>query len=330
MKRSVITLSSIFIGLAVTATAFGQTASCEFDLVGAWEAATADPADKSLYRFGPDFSFTVSRAGSEQREIASAVYSLDDPKTPKLISFKAGKEGEDLPQAMPTSMQITGYDDSSLTFVEPGVSAPIRWIKLDPNRYFIVLAARNGVFYDRSGPAFPMLIKRAGARSQIDAVGTYAVKGERAFGTVPQQAYDEFMQEPRDDESVMLRLEINSAQYARALKILHTWERRVQEDALLYEEGSRLNNVLLVKAVVESLNQCAESINMYKLDYLYDNDWIANKYEALFVPFYYFKELQRLNAALHVRDAQFTNLGRRKTGASRHSVAEAGAAKESK
>ena len=71
-------------------------------------------------------------------------------------------------------MEITGYDDTSLTFVKPG-STPTRWVRVDPNRYFIVLAGRIGTFYDRSGPTFPMLIKTDGQQTQIDAVGIYAM-----------------------------------------------------------------------------------------------------------------------------------------------------------
>lgn len=328
MKRFVIVFSSLVIGLLVTAAAFGQSA-CELDLVGTWKPASVG-ADSRLYRFGPDAAFTIlstAQAGAraQPREVASAVYALDDRKAPTVISFKASEPGGSLPQGW-TSLQITGHDDASLTYLAPGAQ-PVRWVKLDPNKYFIVLTARSDVFYDRSGPAFPLLLKLSGDERRIDAVGVYSNQGKRAFGPVPQQAYAAFMQEPRDDSGVMLRLEITAAQYARALKVLHTWARRVREDALLYEDGS-LDNVLLVKEAVESLNQCAETIKMYKLNYLFKDDWISDKYASNFIPFQYFKELRRLNATQHVRDAEFASLTRRKAGASGRYAVEADSAEE--
>ena len=175
-----------------------------------------------------------------------------------------------------------------------------RWIKVDPNRYFIVLAARRGEFYDNSGSAFPILIKIVGSESQIDAVGIYSNQGKQAFGPVPPEAYKDFMREPRTDSEVMLRLEISSAQYERGLKILRTWERRVRNDELLYPLSIALNNVLLVKAVAETLNQCSEEIRLYKLSYLDHEDWIADKYSPEFIPFAYFREMRQLNESLHV------------------------------
>ena len=96
--------------------------------------------------------------------------------------------------------------------------------KVDQSRYFIVLAGRSGVFYDRSGPTFPMLIKLDGREIQVDAVGIYFSGGKPHFGIIPEDSRNEF---------VVLRLEINEAQYERGLKIVRTWERRVREAALL-------------------------------------------------------------------------------------------------
>lgn len=174
----------------------------------------------------------------------------------------------------------------------------------EPHRYFLVLAGRSGTFYDNSGPAFPMLIKLNGERTQVDGLGIYSIQGKRMFGPVPEEVYREFMKEPRAASDVMLRLEITSAQYARGLKILRTWERRVKEDALLYPDVS-LDNILLVKEVTESLNQCGEKeIKLYKLDWGYE-DKISDNNPPPHVPFLFFKEMKRLNESLHVRDEKF-------------------------
>src|SRR5215813_9459081 len=169
-----------------------------------------------------------------------------------------------------------------------------------PHRHFLVLAGRSGMSYDNSGPAFPMLIKLDGGRTQIDAIGIYFIQGKRLFGPVPAETYQEFMKEPRAASDVMLRLEITSAQYEKCLKVLRTWERRAMEGALLYPNVS-LDNILLVKQVTESLDQCGEKIKLYNLDWGVD-DKISDDNPSSRVPFLYFKEMRRLNESLHLRD----------------------------
>ncbi len=305
MKRTAVLFSLVFVCLAATTTAFGQgQTSCQLNLIGTWSPGNGSTV---LYRFSDDGKVVVlSGSGPEAREIAAAAYTLDDPKTPKTILFKAAKAGGGLPEGT-TAMEITGYDDTALTLVKPG-SAPARWVRVDSNRYFIVLAGRSEVFFDRSGPAFPMLIKTDVQQSRIDAVGIYAVGAKWVFGSVPAETYNEFMKEPSKDSDVMLRLEITAAQYERGLKIVRTWDRRAREGELLYPDPF-LDNVLLVKQVTESLNQCGEKIKMSKLDWSL-RDTISDNNPTSRAPFLYFKELRRLNESLHVRDEQFQGHGR--------------------
>ena len=325
MKRSAILASLIFICLGATATAYGQNTysqkTCEFNIAGTWQASSPQEKNPTLYHFTSDGTVTaLSRPGSdpaaEPQVVGSATYKLDDAKAPKSIAFKAIDEGGSFAYGA-KSMEIIEYDDASFTCRLPG-SEPSRWTRVDTGRYFIVLAARNGAFYDSSGPAFSMLVKIDGREIQVDAVGTYSVKGKRAFGTVPPEAYGEFMKGSQSDSEVNLRLEINRGQYERGLKILRTWERRVREDALLYARTSYLNNVLLVKEVAESLNRCSERIKLYKLNYLIDEDWITENHGSPFVPFQYFKELRRLNESLHVRDEEFSKLATQNAGGHMH------------
>lgn len=309
MKRFAILSLSVLICLCAGETAFGRE-GCDFNILGAWKAAAADAYEPVLYQFTPDGTVTVlSRPGPNRdaEVVASAAYKLDDPKAPKFITLTAIEEGAVFPKGT-SRMEVVKYDDTSMTCVWPGAGTT-RWVRVDPNRYFIVLAARSGVFFDRSGPAFPMLIKVDTQGAHVNAVGTYSAKGTRAFGPVPAEVYQDFMREPRNESEVMLRLEINSAQYERGLKILMEWERRVRENALLYPSRTQLNNVLLVKSVAETLNQCAEEIKLYKLNYLHPEDWISDKYPPPFLPFNYFKELRRLNESRHVRDEAFPKSG---------------------
>ncbi|MEK6300948.1 MAG: hypothetical protein AABO41_09525 [Acidobacteriota bacterium] len=319
MKRRVIISALIIICLTATPAALGQSydvkkdavqKGCEFSPLGTWKAATPNEKTPILYRFTPDAKLTVlsgSGQSSELREVASAGYVLDNPKAPKVILVKADKEGGGFAQGI-TAMDITGYDDTSLTFVKPG-STPTRWVRVDPYRYFMVLAGRIGTFYDGSGPTFPILIKTDGQQTQIDAVGTYTARpGYWAFGTIPPETYNEFMKEPRKDMDVMLRLEITLAQYERGLKIVKTWERRARNNELLYQDLT-MNNILVAKQVTETLNQCGERFKLHKLDWSME-DHISSSSPLdsppiSRIPFLYFKELRRLNESLHVGDEKF-------------------------
>ena len=173
-------------------------------------------------------------------------------------------------------------------------------------RYFMVLAARNDVFYERSGPAFVVLIKAGKDAYDIGALGIYAGDSRQpVFGPVPASSYQPFLRESGEASArksdVMLRLEINAAQYGRALQVLRTWERRVRERALLYPEIA-LDNILLVKQATEELNRCTRTIVSYDLDWGLQDD-ISEHNAPLRIPYEYFKELKRLNGARHVADS---------------------------
>ena len=311
----IISLLAIIL-LGTTATAFAQEKkSCSFDIVGTWKAQVS-PKEAVLYRFDSNSEVTVlSDLGTgEPQQVATAKYEvINDLGTPKSISFAATGKNR-IFGSIKKKMKVVSYDDSSITCAIPGMGTT-RWTRVDAHRYFIVLSARKGEFYDSSGSAFPTVIKLAGGAPTIDAFGVYLAKGERAFGAVPPDVYKNYLREARTDSETTLRLEINSRQYERALKIIKEWERRDREGALLYTTGREtlddatyLNNILVVKAVAESLNQCSEDINLYPLNYVQKDDWISDKYGSAFVPFYYFQELRRRNEARHIDDKKFQEL----------------------
>jgi hypothetical protein len=301
--------------LGSTATALAQEKKCSFDIVGTWKAQLS-PTQAVLYRFDSKGEVTVlSVSGTgEPQQTATAKYEvIDELDAPKKISFTASGKNRIFGAARKT-MKVTGYDDSSITCEIPGMETT-RWTRVDAHRYFIVLAARQKEFYDTSGSAFPMVIKLAGGAPTIDAFGVYLTKDGRAFGAVPPEVYKDYLREARNDSETTLRVEINSRQYERALKIIKEWERRDREGALLYttaretlDNATYLNNILVVKAVTETLNQCSEDVNLYPLNYIQKDDWISDKYSSALVPFYYFQELRQRNEARHIPDKKFQEL----------------------
>ena len=191
---------------------------------------------------------------------------------------------------------------SGMALAADACEAESQWVATQTQRHFMVLAGRSDVFYDRSGPAFVMLIKATAETADIGAIGIYAddVKHPR-FGAVPAATYEEFLSESRHAAEVMLRLEISGPQYERVLGILESWDRRVRETALLYPDIA-MDNILLVKQATEELNRCGTTIAAYALDWGLEDE-ISEHNSARRIPFEYFKRLRQLNESRHVPDA---------------------------
>jgi hypothetical protein len=302
---------------------FGQEKKkCPCDILGTWKAQISK-TEARLYEFDGEGVVKVLTVSGEAkpREIATAKYELveeplpmvmdpaPDQKPPaKQISFTTTGKNRIFGRTK-AAMKVVSYDDSSLTCEIPGVAGTVRWTRVDPDRYFIILVARQNEFYDHSGSAFPLVVKLAGGVSTIEAAGTYSDHGKLAFGPVPPEIYKDYLREARGDSEVILRLEINSRQYGRALKVVQEWQRRAREHALPYIDSPvTLNNILLVKAVTETLNLCQNDFDLYRLDYSYPGDWITDEYSTEFVPFFFFKELKRRNEARHIEYNKFQQL----------------------
>ena len=181
------------------------------------------------------------------------------------------------------------------------------WKASDAERHFVVLAGRTGVFYERSGPTFVMLIRGAGDEVDLGAFGIHAdANGHPAFGAVPASEYEAFLSDPpapgrEKSSAVMLRLEVSGPQFERVLRVVRTWERRVAERALLYPDFA-LDNILLVRQVTDEINRCRPVLVPYELDWGLEDE-ISEHNVALRIPFEYFKELKARNQARHVSDA---------------------------
>lgn len=307
-------LALLLVGSTTTALAQEQK-KCPFNIIGTWKVQVS-PTEARLYVFEAEGIIKVLKVSNgAQHEIATGKYELveDAVEQTREVAFTSTGKSRIFGRAK-SSMKVVNYDDSSITCEIPGVAGTTRWTREDPNRYFIVFVARNGEFYDKSGSAFPLLVKASGNTSKIDAIGIYSEGGQAVFGTVPASTYKDYLREARGDSEVILRLEINPGQYERSLKIVKEWQRRVSEHALLYDKDSAhtppipLNNLLIVKTIAETLNLCQNDFDLYKLDYAYPTDWITNEYGPEFVPFFFFKELKKRNEARHIEYKKFQEL----------------------
>jgi hypothetical protein len=297
---------------------------CPCDIVGTWKAQLSKD-EARLYEFDGEGTVKVLTVAGNARptEIATAKYEFVEEALPmdmaapeqqkepdKKISFTATGKNRIFGRTNAT-MKIVSYNDSSITCEIPGVKEPVRWTRVDQDRYFLILVARQNEFYDHSGSAFPLVVKLAGGVPKIDAAGTYSKNGKATFGTVPVEIYKDYLREARGDSEVILRVEINSQQYARASRIVQEWQRRAREGALLYRSPDaleNLNNIVLVRDITETLNLCENDLDLYSLNYNYPGDWITDTYSNEFVPFFFFKELRRRNEARHIDYKKFQEL----------------------
>jgi hypothetical protein len=312
----------VFLGLFPAVFVGQEQKACQLNLTGTWQSSTDGQMNPTRQRFGSngvvtELSHKSSGKGSEWQATGKATYKLDDPKTPKAIVVtpldKRGRFSVD------TTLPIKTFDDGLFVTAageDPG-AALTRWTRVDRQRYFVVLAAGKGdPGFGAAG--FAMLIKTDGVHTQRDAFGTYPVENplERhpILGVIPAKVRKQFDNEPADDSGAMLRLEVTAGPYNRALEVLKTWERRADEDTLLYIIPY-LNNAVYLNQLVSSLNEtgvltwrggtpCTETIKLQKLTWLM-SDPIMSKHNLTQTPYYLFKTLRQLNSSLHLNDSKF-------------------------
>jgi hypothetical protein len=325
MQPNAILLSLSLVILSLfSRSSFGQEqqAACPFNIAGTWQSSTDGHMNPTRLRFGPNgFATELSLHNSDKASAWQATgksrYKLDDPKAPKaLMLTPVDKSGQ---SSAGTPLQIKTFDDGLFVTAPDADSgaAQTRWTRVDPQRYFVVLAAGKGdTGFGAAG--FAMLIKTDGVHTQRDAFGVYPVvnKLERhpILGVIPQSVRTQFDHEPVGDTGAMLRLEVTAGPYNRALDVLKTWERRADENTLLYTVPY-LNNAVYLNQLASSLNEtgvmtwkggdpCSETIKLQKLTWLL-SDPIMTKHNLTQTPYYLFKMLRELNAPLHLDDSEF-------------------------
>jgi len=280
--------------------------TCDFDITGTWESSPAagQEASQARYRFEPNGTvislMKVSTGDSaewrERTDPAFFLYRLDKPKAPSSIEL-IDQDGV----TSRTTMKISRFDQDSFTTLD-GNNEPMPWVRVDPKRHFVVFAGRAGSVQS-GGPSFAMLMSTENGRSQVDAFGFYPTEDAPIVGTIPSELRRKFLNDPRVVEDVMLRVEVTSAEFARAQTVMRNWHRRENEGRMLYDVPY-LNNIVFLEELTKSLNQCGEKLHVNKLTWSI-NDPIITKRNLPQVSYYYIKELRQLNAPLHVADKEF-------------------------
>jgi hypothetical protein len=326
MQRFALSASSIlclFVLIPPGLAGQEQSQSCQFNIAGTWQSSTGGHMNSTRARFGSnglmtELSPNSSRKGPEWEPTSKSRYKLDDPKAPKTMILTRAEKGGHLSAG--TTMEITTFDDGMFVTKAAGDAGGelTRWTRVDPYRYFVVLAAGKGdpAF---GAPGFAMLIKTDGVHTQTDALGSYPVVTPRqryaVFGFISDEIREQFDKEPVNDTGSMFRIEVTAGPYNRALEVLKSWGRRVEENQVLYPGIPYLNNAVFLNQLTSSLNEagvlswkggttCSETVKLQKLTWLLSDPIIA-KHNLTQTPYYLFKTLRELNGSLHLSDSQF-------------------------
>ena len=111
------------------------------------------------------------------------------------------------------------------------------------------------------------------------------------------------MKDSRPEQDSVLRLEVTAQQFSRAMKIVHSWQKRATDGALLFPSYSYLNIVVPLKEVAESLNACGETIKLHKLTWMLDDEIGAN-FAEWELSYQYVKKLRDLNQQANVSETK--------------------------
>lgn len=334
MKRTIIICSLALLCLTTGGAAFGQAnapQACPFNIVGTWKSEGA--ANPVFFRFAADGTVTLlSRStdvpDSDYEVLAAVKYKLDKPAAPRSLEIIAARGNEVFGRGT-TTLTITDFGDDSFTTVHPvTLTGQTRWVRAKTDRYFLTFAARsmpiNGYSDDVSvnidpkkgrptrptlgGPAFAMWTRLDGRKTAVETLGIHMVTDSTGrmipvVGPVPAELQKEFASETRKDSDVMIRLELSEAEYERTHKVFRTWDKRVRDKTLLYDDPY-LNAMEFLRRTAESLNQCGEKVKLHKLNW---SQWdeVVTKHHLPEHPLEYIRVMRKRNDDLHVPDEKF-------------------------
>ena len=301
MRRHTSLVFTCIFFLTASGSVFGQ-AACNFNIAGDWEATAPGHAGPDLYRFTPDGTVTVFPApvkGEESPKLGKAKYRLQEAQTVTTLEFKSGTSS--FPWHA-VKMEITHEDRASFTTLSSGQN--ITWVKKDPNQYYVVLGAHRGTPPHKGGPAFAVLIKTGEVKPAVETFGLFYHDGERINGPIPDDLYQRFTSDSLPADDAVLRLQISSQAFDRAMKVMRNWQERAREGTLLFPSYSYLNVIVPMRDIAESLNECGGNFHIYQLTWMLDDELGANipQWELAFA---YVKRLREMNGPSNISSAKF-------------------------
>lgn len=264
--RAVASLRCLVAALPIALCAPGAAgaAPCSLEVEGTWKLADAAQVSPPFISFARDgWANVLSGAGEGTPGdiVAQVTYQLQPAGDPKRIVFQSQRGNDVFPPGM-SSWEITAYTDESFTArsTDSIDGAQTMWARVQTHRYFLTFAGRRDAT-DRSIAAFVMWTKLDGHKMEIDALGRVLQGTEVRFGRIPHEIAREFAKQGDPARDVMMRLELNEAEYLRTRAVykarLASPSRNTGERDDPDSQASRL-----IEATVQSLNQCGARIRI--------------------------------------------------------------------
>jgi hypothetical protein len=292
---------------------------CDFSITGMWKSDVAPGTDPIFIHFLPNgwvrlVGYSNDTLPQDFEILAEVKYKLDKPAAPKSIEFTTERGNDVFPPGV-TSMEITEYSDNSFTTVAPESGQQTQWVRAEMRRYFLTFAARNGPA-QAGGYAFAMWAALDGRGVEVNALGMQTVKDavgkiSPVFGPIPAEVYNGIADERNDErnnarnngKSVILRLELTEAEFARTQNVYRMWDNNAKNRALPYADPY-LNALELLRSAAESLNQCREMVKLQRVTPA-ERERIVSQQKLPQYLVEFIGELRKGNEGLHVADAAF-------------------------
>jgi hypothetical protein len=324
MKRAVFLCSLVFICLAASQVAFGQSdarpqarKACPFTITGMWRSDVTSEVSPIYFSFSPEghvllMNHSSSALPQDFEVITSVAYKLVKPAAPKRIEFSAWRGNDVFPPGI-TILDITEYDENSFTTVNPSSKEQTRWVREQTERYFLTFAARSGPL-PAAGPAFAMWTVLDGREPKVKALGVQLTKDSEGkimpvFGPIPAEVYDQVTEESEKDkkkdkpENVIMRFELTRTEFEKTQETYKKWDEYVRDNKLPHGDAY-LNVMEFLAKAADGLNLCGEKVKLYRPTQR-ERDELLSKHNPLQRPLEYIRIMRKRNDEMHVNDVVF-------------------------
>jgi hypothetical protein len=292
---------SIALVTLIDGTARAAMPACGLELTGIWQSADAERP--TLLSFNSEGWASLLGGSPDQRAeeldiLAQVRYEVDDPRQPRRLTFVA-RRGNDVFPAGESSWELVAYDDQSFTAGTDGVQT--RWTRVQTHRYFLTFAYRPAESAE-SSDGLVAWTSLDGRRTVVDAFGVRAAEigREPRFGPIMPDVAAPLMAQRRESD-VVLRIEINAAEYRRSHRLFEAWATLASAGVFADDDpyGQALD---FLQAVVAGVNGCRKTALLGREDAARMDDERIAAAERLRDAM---RSLRKENAAAHVGNAAF-------------------------
>jgi hypothetical protein len=230
--------------------------ACSLEIAGVWRSGDTAPA--TVLTFTSDGWANVVAASPDQRPedldiLAQVRYELEGTPQPQRLVFFT-RRGNDVFPPGESSWEIAAHDDES--FVAATQDTRSEWTRVQTHRYFLTFADREGDVAGQGALSLVALTSLDGRVTEVDALGAEQPRGEpeARFGSIRADTVRGLGAHGRESD-VVLRVEVNAAEYRRSHRMLEAWGTLAGAGALADDDPYR-HALDFLQTVLVSVNRC--------------------------------------------------------------------------